>query len=76
MARRSVVVLDSSGCKTGYVTYMEAQSAVDESRAVRVSERCIQLLPAVGEWRKKPSGGFLGAAVMQFEKGRGRRASV
>lgn len=70
MARRSVVVLDSFGRKVSYTTRKAAQADCDAGRAIGVSQGCIRLLPSSdgGEWRKKPSGGFLGAVVRQFER--------
>jgi hypothetical protein len=60
MARRSVTVLNSAGCKIGYTTYKAAEAAEEDGRAIRESERCIRLLPSFDgvEWRRARSGRY------------------
>jgi hypothetical protein len=60
MARRSVAVLSSSGCKVRYTTYKLAKVEVDEKRALWESERCIRLLSSFDgvEWRQTRSGKY------------------
>ena len=62
MARRSVAVLSSSGCKVQYTTFKLANADVDAQpqRAVWESDRCIRLLPSYDgvEWRKARSGKY------------------
>lgn len=69
MARRSVAVLDSFGCKTDYTSFSEAKALVDACppAAAWVSERCVQLLAGFdgGVWRRRVSGKG-GPVVKQF----------
>jgi hypothetical protein len=66
MARRSVAVLSSSGCKVRYTTFKLANADVDAQRAVWESDRCVRLLPSYDgvEWRKTRSGKY-GPGVYQ-----------
>jgi len=69
MANLSVAVLSSAGHKLRYATYKSAMADVDSGRAVRVSERCIRLLPSAEgvEWRTRSSGRY-GPLVPQMER--------
>jgi hypothetical protein len=69
MARRSIAILSSSGCKVGYTTHRAADAAIEARRAVRESERCIRLVASLDPvaWRPRRSGKD-GPLVLQVER--------